>query len=280
MSSTQGAVLMNSVSMNSVVRYQVTGAVATITLDSPHNRNALSRQLRGELTAALERASTDGSARVVVLTHAGPVFCAGMDLKESAVEKPGAEGVRKLPRILQLIARCPKPVIARIGGPARAGGIGMMAAADIAVAVPTATFAFSEVRIGLIPAVISVPVLHRMDPVAARELLLTGAIFDAHRALQAGLVNALAPIDHRDGSDAPDDALAALDDVVSEFVTDLLKGAPSALAGTKSLLRQDYDDSDERFAGLLELSARQFSSAEAREGARSFAEKRPAAWLG
>jgi len=274
------SVSMNSVSMNSVVRYQVTGAVATITLDSPHNRNALSRQLRGELTAALERASTDGAARVVVLTHAGPVFCAGMDLKESAVEKPGVEGVRELPHILQLIARCPKPVIARIGGPARAGGIGMMAAADIAVAVPTATFAFSEVRIGLIPAVISVPVLHRMDPVAARELLLTGAIFDSHRALQAGLVNALAPIDHRDGSDAPDDALAALDDVVSEFVTDLLKGGPTALAGTKSLLRQDYDDSDERFAALLELSARQFSSAEAREGARSFAEKRPAAWLG
>jgi methylglutaconyl-CoA hydratase len=266
--------------MGPLVLYQAVNAVATITLDSPHNRNALSGQLRRELTAALERASVDESARVVVLTHTGPAFCAGMDLKESAVAEPGSEGVRELPRILQLIARCRKPVVARIAGAARAGGIGMLAAADIVVAVPTATFAFSEVRIGLIPAVISVPVLHRMDPVAARELLLTGAVFDAHRAWQAGLVNALAPIDHRDGSDSPDDALAALDDVVAGFTTDLLKGGPTALAETKSLLRRGYDDSDERFADLLELSARQFSSDEAREGARSFAERRPATWLG
>lgn len=265
--------------MGELVRSAIDGGVGTITLDSPGNRNALSRQLRGELVAALQQLGTDAAVRIIVLTHTGPVFCAGMDLKESALEKAGAEGVRELPRILQLVAGCPKPVIARIAGSARAGGIGIMAAADIVVAAPTATFAFSEVRIGLVPAVISVPVLHRMDPVAARELFLTGAVFDAARALRTGLVNALAPVDHRDGSTAPDDAAAALDDAVAEYLADLLKGGPTALAGTKALLRKDYDDSDERFADLLALSARQFSTDEAREGARSFAEKRPAAWI-
>lgn len=264
--------------MSELVRTVVDDGVGTITLDSPANRNALSRQLRAELIVALEQMGTDEAVRAVLLTHTGPVFCAGMDLKESAVEKPGAEGVRELPRILQLVAGCPKPVIARVAGSARAGGIGIMAAADIVVAAPTATFAFSEVRIGLVPAVISVPVLHRMDPVAARELFLTGAIFDAARALQTGLVNALAPVDHRDGSTSPDDQSAVLDDAVTGYLIDLLKGGPTALAGTKALLRKDYDDSDERFAGLLALSAQQFATDEAREGARSFAEKRPAAW--
>lgn len=264
--------------MPALVRTEIAGGIATVTLDSPANRNALSRQLRSELTAALSAVSTDDGVRVVILTHDGPVFCAGMDLKESALEQPGSEGVRELPAILQLVARCPKPVIARVAGPARAGGIGIMAAADIVTAVPAATFAFSEVRIGLIPAVISVPVLDRMDPVAARELFLTGAVFDARQAAESGLVNALAEVDHRDGSSEPDDAIAALDDLVAGYAADLLAGGPSALAGTKALLRREYDDSDERYAALLELSARQFSTDEAREGGRSFTEKRPAAW--
>ncbi|MGI8417346.1 MAG: enoyl-CoA hydratase-related protein [Nakamurella sp.] len=255
--------------MAAVLRTELAGGIATITLDSSGNRNALSRQLRSELTAALERVSADDATRVVVLTHTGPVFCAGMDLKETAVEQPGSEGVRELPRILQLIAHRPKPVVCRVGGPARAGGIGIMAASDIVVAVPGATFAFSEVRIGLVPAVISLPVLDRMDGVAARELFLTGAVFDAERALRTGLVNAL----------ASDDSQQALDEAVVTVVADLCKGGPTALAGTKSLLRQDYDDSDEQFALLLELSARQFSSGEGREGARAFAEKRPAHWI-
>ena len=160
--------------MAEFVRSDTAGGVARITLDSPHNRNALSASVRAELSAALDAAAADDAARVVVIGHTGPVFCSGMDLKEEAVAPPGAEGVRELPAILQKVARCPKPVIARIGGPARAGGLGILAAADIAVAAPSATFAFSEVRIGLIPAVISVPVLHRVAPAAARELLLTG----------------------------------------------------------------------------------------------------------
>jgi len=264
--------------MDPLVRTDISGGVATVTLDSPRNRNALSRRMRAELTAALDRVAGDPAARVMVLTHNGPVFCAGMDLKETAVERPGAEGVRELPAILQRISRCPKPVVARVAGPARAGGIGIMAATDIVLAVPSATFAFSEVRIGVIPAVISVPVLDRMDPVAARELFLTGAVFDARRAAETGLVNAVAEVDHRDGSAEPDDATAVLDDLVGRVVSDLLAGGPTALAGTKALLRTGKDDSDERYADLLELSARQFSTDEAKEGARSFAEKRPASW--
>jgi len=248
-----------------LVRYEVSGGVATITLDSPHNRNALSAPMRAQLTAALQRVSADADARVVVLTHTGPVFCAGMDLKETAVATPGSEGVRELPAILQLVAHCPKPVVARLAGPARAGGVGIMAACDLVVAVRAATFAFTEVRIGLIPAVISIPVLARLNPVAARELLLTGEVFDAERAREVGLVNAVTDPE-------------GLDEGVRSYTDALLAGGPSALAGTKALLSSGVDDSDARYAELLALSARQFDTDEAREGARSFAEKRPPSW--
>ena len=264
--------------MTALVRLERSAGVATITLDSPANRNALSAQLRSELRDALEEVSADQQSRVVVLSHTGPVFCAGMDLKETAVAAVGAEGVRELPGILQRVARCPKPVIARVAGAARAGGIGILAAADVVLAAPRATFAFSEVRIGLIPAVISVPVLDRMSPVQARELLLTGEVFDAERAHRAGLVNAVAFVDHRDGSYEPDDELAALDDLVAQYIAALSKGGPTALAGTKALLRRGLDDTDERYAELLELSAVQFSSGEGREGAMAFAQKRPPSW--
>lgn len=248
-----------------VVQYELAGGVATITMDSPRNRNALSKPMRAQLSAALRRAGGDDDVRAVVLTHTGTVFCAGMDLKETAVAKPGEEGVRELPAILRLIVHCPKPVVARLAGPARAGGVGIMAACDIAVAVDSATFAFTEVRIGLIPAVISIQVLARLNPVAARELMLTGEVFDAARAREIGLVNAAV---------APDE----LDAVVERYLDALLAGGPGALAGTKELLSGSLDDSVARYEALLDLSARQFDTPEAREGARAFAEKRPPAW--
>lgn len=265
--------------MDELVQLTIDGGVAVITLDSPRNRNALSTALRAQLLAALDEAAADPAARVVLLTHTGPVFCSGMDLKETAAEAAGGEGVRELPRILQRIARCPKPVLARVGGPARAGGLGIMAAADIVVAAAHATFAFTEVRIGLIPAVISVPVLDRVSPVAARELLLTGEVFDAARALQIGLVNAVAPADPVD-THSTDGAVVTLDDVVEGYLRALRNGAPSALTGTKAMLRAGRDDSDERYAALLAMSAAQFGTAEAREGALAFAEKRAPAWQG
>ncbi len=252
---------------------EVTG-VFTITMDSPGNRNALSRQMRAELRAAFDAAAASPTARVVVLTHTGPVFCAGMDLKETAGIGDGARdgsagdgsaGVRELPGILQRIARCPQPVLARVNGAARAGGIGMLAAADIVVAVESATFAFSEVRIGLIPAVISVPVLRRVAPAVAAEFMLTGSVFDAATAHRIGLVNRIA---------APD----RIDDVMRVFLDDLRKGGPTALAGTKQMLLAGHDDSDERYELLLETSAQQFSSGEGRHGAFAFVEKRSPDW--
>lgn len=248
-----------------LVQYELAGGVATITLDSPRNRNALSKPMRMQLSAALLRAAGDDDVRAVVLAHTGTVFCAGMDLKETAVAKPGEEGVRELPAILRLITHCPKPVIAALAGPARAGGVGIMAACDIAIAVDSATFAFTEVRIGLIPAVISIPVLARLSPVAARELLLTGEVFDATRAREIGLLNAVV---------APDE----LEATVQRYTDAVLAGGPGALAGTKELLTSTLDDSVARYEALLELSARQFDTPEAREGARAFAEKRPPAW--
>ncbi len=264
--------------MNELVHYHVADAVATITLDSPTNRNALCAAVRAQLLSALDDAANDDRARVVVLSHTGPVFCSGMDLKETATATVGSQGVRELPRILQTIARCAKPVVARVGGPARAGGVGIAAAADIVLAAANATFAFSEVRIGLVPAVISVPVLNRLSAVAARELMLTGEVFDALRAKEIGLVNAVAQVAEATAAADPRALAAALDDLVTRYVAALLKGGPNALRATKSLLRQGLDDSEHRYAELLELSATQFASGEGREGATAFAEKRPPAW--
>jgi methylglutaconyl-CoA hydratase len=248
-----------------LVQVAESDGVFTITLDSPANRNALSIALRAQLLAALDAAIESRTARVVVLSHTGPVFCSGMDLRENATAVTGSEGVRELPRILQRIEHCDKPVIARVGGAARAGGIGLLAAADVVVTASSASFAFSEARIGLIPAVISVPVLRRVTMTAARELMLTGEVFDAARAREIGLVNDVV-------------GPAELDRRVAGYARSLMLGGPAALTGTKAMLRQGYDDSDARYGWLLELSARQFSSPEGREGGLAFLEKRPPSW--
>ncbi len=249
-----------------LVRTAEAAGVFTITLDSPANRNALSALLRSQLLAAFDSAIESATARVVVLTHTGPTFCSGMDLKENAAAAPGSEGIRQVPRILQLITHCPKPVVASVGGAARAGGLGLLAACDIVVAAATAQFAFSEVRIGLIPAVISVPVLRRAAPTAVRELMLTGAVFDAATALRIGLVNSVAE-PHM------------LDEQVAGYASQLLLAGPGALAGTKMMLLTGHDDSDQRYESLLAQSARQFSSAEGQEGGRAFLERRPPSWV-
>ena len=249
-----------------LVRTAEAAGVFTITLDSPANRNALSTILRSQLLVAFHCAMESATARVVVLTHTGPAFCSGMDLKENAAAAPGSDGIRQVPQILQLITHCPKPVVAGVGGAARAGGLGLLAACDIVVASAAAQFAFSEVRIGLIPAVISVPVLRRAAPTAVRELMLTGAVFDASTALRIGLVNAVAEPDR-------------LDDQVAGYARDLLLAGPEALAGTKMMLLTGHDDSDERYESLLAQSARQFASPEGREGGRAFLERRLPNWV-
>jgi methylglutaconyl-CoA hydratase len=252
--------------MTELVHLDVADGVATITLDSPANRNALSAQLRRELIAHLDTAIDDDAVRVLVLTHTGSVFCAGMDLKESRGAGASDQGVNEFPAILQRIWTSPKPVIAKIAGPARAGGVGLVAACDVAVAASDATFAFSEVRIGVIPAVISVTVLPRLLPRAAHELFLTGESFDADRGVHIGLLNSAVP-----GFD--------LDTEVARYVEMLRLGAPGALAATKELLRAERSAAlPEQFAEMLALSARFFAGAEGQEGMRAFAEKRPPAW--
>ncbi|MBE9374549.1 enoyl-CoA hydratase/isomerase family protein [Saccharopolyspora sp. HNM0983] len=253
--------------MDELVHLTVADGVATITLDSPHNRNALSTQLRRELPEHLSTSIADDAVRVIVLAHTGPVFCSGMDLKESRSADSEEQGVQEFPAILEQIWTCPKPVVAQLGGPARAGGVGIAAACDIAVAVDSATFAFSEVRIGVVPAVISVTVLPRLQSRPAHELFLTGETFDARRAAEIGLINSAVPAD-------------VLSTEVARYTDMLAMGGPNALAATKEMLTSPRPDGmGPAFEHMLELSAEHFAGAEGQEGMRAFAEKRKPAWV-
>jgi methylglutaconyl-CoA hydratase len=252
--------------MTELVHRAVAGAVATLTLDSPHNRNALSPRLMAELAAGLRAAVADDAVRVVVLASADRVFCSGMDLKATATAEDDLP-VTAFPELLTAIGEGPKPVVARVAGPARAGGIGLIAACDLAVAAQSATFAFTEVRLGLVPAVISVTVLPRLLPQAARELFLTGETFDGTRAAAIGLVTAAVPDED-------------LDTELGRYLDLLVQGAPGALAATKALLRRPPAGSTiEQFAAMAELSARHFAGEEGREGIAAFAAKRRPRWV-
>ncbi|MCD0483779.1 enoyl-CoA hydratase family protein [Streptacidiphilus sp. ASG 303] len=246
-----------------LVRLAVEGAVATLTLDSPHNRNALSSRLMAELEQGLAEAAKDPAVRAVVLAHTGKVFCAGADLSEATSGDPTA-GPRRLVEILRAVVECPKPVVARVDGHARAGGLGLIGACDIAVAGPASTFAFTEVRLGLAPAVISLPLRPRLDPRAASRYYLTGETFDAAEAARIGLVTV-----------AADDTAAALEPVLEA----LRQASPQGLAESKRLVAADVlrsfdQDGEDRVA----QSALLFGSDEAREGMTAFLERRPPAW--
>ncbi|MFD6172650.1 enoyl-CoA hydratase family protein [Streptomyces coeruleorubidus] len=233
-------------------------AVKTLTLDSPHNRNALSAALVGELAEALADADQDAEVRAIVLTHTGTTFSAGADLRDP----PPPEA---LVGLLRQIVELPKPVVARVTGHVRAGGLGLLAACDIAAASTEATFAFTEVRIGVAPAVISLPLLPRTDPRALARYYLTGERFDAAEAARTGLLTTHA--------DDVDTALAPILD-------GLRKSAPDALTETKRLLTTRVLEAFDRDAdGLTALSARLFSSPQAREGMTAFLERRDPAWV-
>jgi methylglutaconyl-CoA hydratase len=249
----------------STVDYLVAGSVATVTLNAPERRNALSAPLLGQLRAHLDAAEHDPAVRAVVLSHTGPVFSSGMDLT-TVTDLPAAEQpINAFPALLQRIWEFGKPVIARVGGKARAGGIGLIAACDIAIGTEQADFAFTEVRLGLVPAVISVPVLPRLLPRAVLELCLTGETFDAARAAEIGLLNRVVG-----DLDAELDRLARL----------LAGCEPRALAATKAMLRRDRSGVSmaEDLAAMGALSAEHFASAEAAEGIAAFRQKRPPAW--
>jgi enoyl-CoA hydratase len=248
--------------VSEVVHYALDRAIATVTLDSPANRNALSAQLVGELTTHLQTAADDAAVRAVVLTHTGRTFCAGADLKEQAGGP--AEGTKRMLALLRTIIELTKPVVARIDGHVRAGGLGLAGACDIAVAGPSSSFAFTEVRLGLTPAIISLTTLSRMTERAAARYYLTGETFGAAAAVASGLIT------------------IAADDVDAEIaaVSEALRAcSPQGLAETKPLTtRAALAAFDERADDLQALSQRLFESDEAREGIMAFLQKRPPTW--
>ncbi|MET7273541.1 enoyl-CoA hydratase family protein [Streptomyces flaveolus] len=235
-----------------------TRGVETLTLDSPHNRNALSAALVAGLADALAAAGEDTGVRAVVLTHTGTTFSAGADLRDPP--DPDA-----LVALLRQIVELPKPVIARVTGHVRAGGLGLLAACDVAVASSTSTYAFTEVRIGVAPAVISLTVLPRTDPRALARHYLTGERFDAAEAARTGLLTA-----------AGDD----VDAVLAPVLDGVRRASPQGLAETKRLLTARVLEAFDRDAAdLTALSARLFSSPQAREGMTAFLERRDPEWV-
>ncbi len=251
----------------SVVRVGHSNGIARILLDSPANRNALSAQLRAELHAGLCGAIADGDVRSIVLGHTGTVFCSGADLKE-ARSGASASDAATLPQILVEIWRSPKPVVAVLSGVARAGGLGLMAACDVVIASSAISFACTEVRLGVVPAVISSVLLPRMSAAAVHQLFLTGLTVDAQWAEQAGLVDVVAEPD--------------LLDVEVDRITDAFsRAAPGALAATKRLTRSPAVVArlQTELVELEALSAQYFASAEGREGLTAFAEKRSPSWV-
>ena len=240
-----------------LVHYEVADRVATITLDSPHNRNALSRQLVTELAERIERAGADDDVLVVVLRSSGRVFCSGADLSEAATV-PMEEGARAIVALQRAIVALPKPVVSVVAGAARAGGIGVIAACDIAVVAEDATFALTEVKLGLTPAVISLTVLPRLTQRAAALTALGGEVFTGSQAADFGLVTRAVPADQ-------------LDSAVAELVGQLATGAAQGLRETKALLgARLLERIDAHGEEMVALSARLFGSDAAREAMTAF----------
>lgn len=247
--------------MPKLVRYAVDRSIATLTLDSPHNRNALSGPLVGQARAHLQAAADDVGVRAVVLTHTGGTFCAGVDLKRQSTE---GDVTGPMLELLRDILQLPKPVIACLNGHVRAGGLGLVGACDIAIAGPASTFAFTEVRLGLAPAIISLTTLGRMSERTASRYFLTGETFDANTAVGTGLITA-----------AVTDAEAEL-----STICDALRAcSPQGLTETKPLTtRTALAAFDARADEVRTLSQRLFETDEAHEGISAFQHRRPPRW--
>jgi methylglutaconyl-CoA hydratase len=245
----------------SALRVERDGGVLRVTLARPERRNAFDAALIAELADAF---ADVGDARVVVLAGDGPSFCAGADIEwhRSSIDltyEENVEDYRRLYRMLDSIFRCPAPVVACVQGHALGGGVGLIACTDVAVAAEDAVFGFSEVRLGIMPAVISPYVLAKIGPAATRRYFLTGERFDAQRALRIGLVDEIA---------------TDLDAAGERVVGDVLKGGPLGVREAKRLVLEPGAEDD-----LLDRAARLRTSDEGQEGLRAFLEKRPPAWL-
>ena len=248
-----------------LVRMSIAGQVATVTLDSPGNRNALSRRLGAQLTEHLTEADAHDDVRVIVLTHTGGTFCAGADMGE-AVRDGMERGTRALLDLLLTVVALPTPVLALVRGHVRAGGVGLVGACDLALVSDSSTFAFTEVRLGLTPAIISLTTRSMLSERDAAWLYLSGEVFDGPAAADYGLVTRSLP----DAELAP-----ALADVLATFAS----SSPQGLRETKALLNQPrlarIAEEGER---MVQLSSRLFGSDEAREGMSAFKERRPPRW--
>ncbi|MCV7171054.1 enoyl-CoA hydratase family protein [Mycobacterium manitobense] len=253
--------------MGDLVRYAVDGGVARLTLDSPHNRNALSTALVAGLHEGMRAAAADAGVRVVVLGHAGGTFCAGADLSEAAGRDPAdlaAGRAREMTDLLRAILELPVPVIAAVDGHVRAGGMGLIGACDIVVAGAQSTFALTEARIGVAPSIISLTLLPKMSPRAAGRYFVTGEKFGAARAAEIGLISV-----------AAEDVEAE----VSALAAEIGRGSPQGLAASKRLTTAAILAAFDRDAETLTAqSAELFVSEEAHEGMMAFLEKRPPRW--
>jgi methylglutaconyl-CoA hydratase len=249
-------------------------SVVTLSLARPELRNALDEKTIIEGIALFDQLSTRDDVRVIVLKGEGTHFCAGADLnymkkmRDATLDENEQDAVR-LGNLFHRIATCPKPVVARVHGAAVGGGAGLLAAADIAVAAENTVFAFSEVRLGIIPAVISPYLIRRMGPAKLRRAVLTGYRFDAAEALRLGLIDAIAPL-----------PLADLDKMVDDIVDDFLAAGPKAVSAAKLLLDTVTGMSLEN-AGpeTARRIARIRTTPEAQEGMASFLEKRKPNWV-
>jgi methylglutaconyl-CoA hydratase len=245
----------------SALRIERDGELLKVTLARPERRNAFDAALIAELTQAFG----DVDARAVLLAGDGPSFCAGADVEwqRASIDLSYEENVEdalRLYRMLATLDACPAPVVARVQGYALGGGSGLVACADIAVAAEDATFGFSEVKLGIIPAVISPFVLPRIGVGAARRYFLTGERFDAATALRIGLVHEAVPA-------------STLDDAVSQILAELATSGPQAAREAKRLLREGPRDEE-----TARVAARLRASEEGQEGLRAFLARRPPSW--
>jgi methylglutaconyl-CoA hydratase len=247
------------------------GAVAWVVLARPGVRNAFNAPLIAELRQTFEELGADEEIRAIVLSGEGQAFCGGADIawmRDSLelTHDENLEGARELSRMYRAIDRAPKPVIGRVHGAALGGGAGLVAVCDVAVAVEGTIFAFSETKLGILPAVISPFVLAKIGMSQARALALTGERFDARRALAIGLIHEVV-------------SEQALDAAVARVVADVLSASPSAIAATKRLFAQvaglAYDATLEPTAAAI---ARQRTTPEGQDGLRAFLEKRKPTW--
>src|SRR5262245_26862018 len=253
------------------LQIEISGPVVRITLNRPEVRNAFNEELIAELTAWAESIEVGGPTRVAVLAGAGKMLCAGADLtwmsrRVAYTRDENVRDARAMARMFEALDNLPIPLIGRVHGAALGGGVGLAAVCDIVVAAEDAAFGFTEVKLGILPAVISPYAIGKIGVSAARELFLTGARFSAARALTLGLVHAVVPAD-------------ALDATVQQYVRELLTAAPQAIARAKALIPQVTGRAPADVRDITSRAiAEQRVSPEGQEGLRAFLEKRKPSW--